>query len=136
MFGRPLALLCAGLIAALPAVADLPVAEAGGSEFATRYVAVGQSVQLNGSGSYGRSCDLSYAWTLITKPAGSSAVLAQSGSATPTFVPDMPGDYVIDLVVGEAGGTSDPASVTVSAVTPSSYPLPAKNAEMRTGGWA
>jgi hypothetical protein len=133
MLGRPIILLLAGFCAALPAVAALPVADAGGKEFATRYVAVGQTVTLNGSGSYGRGCDLSYAWTLATKPAGSSAGLANAGSARPTLVPDKTGDYVISLVVGEAGGTSDPASVTVSAISPSPYPLPAKNADRWMG---
>ena len=133
MLGRSIILLLAGLCAALPAVAALPVPDAGGKEFETRYVAVGATVKLDGSGSYGKSCDLSYAWTLATKPAGSNASLANAGSVKPTFVPDRSGDYVFNLVVGEAGGTSDPASVTVSAISPSPYPLPAKNADRWMG---
>jgi len=133
MFGRPVVLLLAGLFVALPAIAALPVADAGGKAFETRYVAVGVSVTLDGSGSYGRSCDLSYAWTLATKPAGSNASLANAGSVKPTFVPDRSGDYVFNLVVGEAGGSSEPASVTVSAISPSPYPLPAKNADRWMG---
>ena len=132
MLGRSLVLLLASLYAALPAVAAMPVANAGGNEFETRYVAVDQIVTLNGSGSYGKSCDLSYAWTLASKPVGSTAVLVNAGSAKPAFSPDKPGDYVINLVVGEAGGTSDPASVTVTAIS-SSFPLPAKNAHRWMG---
>ena len=54
-------------------------------------------------------------------------------STASTFVPDQPGDYVINLVVGEAGGSSAPATVTVSAISPSPYPLPAKNADRWMG---
>lgn len=121
---------------AVPAVADQPVADAGDHEFLTRYVQVGQAVSLDGTASYGRGCDLSYAWTMVSRPEGSSAVLLGGNTSTPEFVPDQDGDYIIDLVVGDAGGTSDPARVTVSAMqcrigsipVPCAYPLPAKNA--------
>jgi hypothetical protein len=121
-------LLIAGLIVA-PAASANPVAEAHGNEFLTRYVRVGSTVELDGAHSYGADCTLTYAWNMVSRPSGSSAAISSPGSAQPTFVPDRVGDYVIDLIVGDSSGTSNPARITVSAITGSQFPLPAKNAD-------
>lgn len=120
-------LLIAGLMVA-PAASANPVAEARGNEFLTRYVQVGTTVQLDGTHSYGADCTLSYSWSMVSRPSGSSAAISSPGSVHPTFVPDRVGDYVIELVVGDSSGTSDPVRITVSAITGSQFPLPAKNA--------
>jgi hypothetical protein len=123
-----LASTLAVLVAFAPVVAAGPVAEARGNEFLTKYVEVGKTVTLDGTGSYGADCDLSYSWTMVGRPAGSGAGIAAPTSVRPTFVPDRNGDYVIDLVVADSSGTSSPARITVSAIDGGAFPLPAKNA--------
>lgn len=119
----------AALLAIAPAVSAAPVAEARGNEFLTKYVEVNKTVTLDGSGSYGADCDLSYSWTMVSRPAGSGAEIAAPTSVQPTFIPYLAGDYVIELVVADSSGTSSPARITVSAINGSEWPLPAKNAD-------
>lgn len=97
-------------------VADLtaapPVAQAG----VAQNVSTGTMVTLDGSASsadVGRA--LTYAWTLTSKPAGSSATLVSPTSATPTFIADIAGTYVATVVVNDGNVTSGAAAVTVSA---------------------
>ena len=91
-----------------------PVAEAGASQSVT----IGSTVNLDGSGSSDDqtpSEDLTYAWTLTSVPAGSTATLTGAATTTPSFVADVPGDYTVELVVTDGGGlASDPDTVTVS----------------------
>src|SRR5882724_6675856 len=89
-----------------------PVANAGPDQA----VHVGVTVTLNGSGSTNPSGvgTLTYSWTFSSRPAGSSAALANPTSVTPTFVPDVAGAYAIVLTVSNGVGT-DSDSVTVNA---------------------
>ena len=89
-----------------------PVADAG----VQQVVAAGTTVSLDA----GRSGDLNgdplqFAWTLSSVPAGSTAVLSSPGTRNPTFVADVPGDYVISLVVTDGIVASDPASIRIIA---------------------
>jgi hypothetical protein len=60
---------------------------------------------------------LSYAWQIITRPAGSSATLSDADTSTPSFTVDMDGDYTIQLVVTDAlGAESEPDTVVISTV--------------------
>ena len=45
---------------------------------------------------------LAYHWILNTRPAASAAMLSNSEIRNPTFVADLPGAYVAQLVVNEA----------------------------------
>ena len=54
----------------------------------------------------------SYAWSFVSKPSGSNAVLAGATTAKPTFVPDKAGAYTVQLVVS-AQGVSSPRAVTL-----------------------
>ena len=92
---------------------QLPVAAAGPAQT----VHVGTLVTLDGSGSFDNDTDpLTYAWTLTsTRPADSTATLSGSTTVHPTFTPDKPGDYVIQLIVNDTYGNSDPATVTITA---------------------
>ncbi len=63
----------------------------------------------------------SYAWTFASRPAGSRASLSGADSegvspqVAPSFVPDLPGDYQVNLVVrDQAGLESLPATATVT----------------------
>jgi len=107
-----------GTIDSLPATLviagenQIPVADAG----ADQSVFVGDPVQLDGTGSSDPDGDpLSYAWSFASQPAGSTASLDDPAGATPSFTPDAPGDYVIELVVSDGFDPSAPDSVTVSA---------------------
>ena len=97
-----------------------PVANAG----ANQNVVTGSAVTLDGSTSSDANGDpLTYAWTLTSKPAGSTAALVGATSARPTFTADTAGTYVASLVVndGKVGSTS--ASITVTATTANAAPV-------------
>jgi len=95
-----------------------PVANAGPDQA----VAIGATVTLDGTGSSDKEGKpLSFTWTLAERPAGSSAVLSNPDSATPTFVADAVGTYVIELVVSDGKLSSVADSVTVTATDPYGY---------------
>jgi hypothetical protein len=86
-----------------------PVANAGPDQT----LVVGSTAMLNGSGSTsvdGRA--LMYSWTLITRPSGSSAALSGANTVAPTFIVDVGGTYVAQLVVND-GLASSPSMITV-----------------------
>lgn len=59
-------------------------------------------VQLDGSGSSDPDNDpLAYKWTFATMPKKSKAAFSDPASATPNFIPDVPGTYVVQLVVDD-----------------------------------
>jgi hypothetical protein len=91
----------------------LPVADAG----LDRTVAVGTTVRLDGTGSLEprKGMALVYIWTIVSAPAGSAAALDDAGAIRPSFVADLSGDYVIELVVeNDKAETSSPDQITVS----------------------
>lgn len=47
-----------------------------------------------------------YAWAIAQQPPGSTAKLNSAASPTPSFVPDLPGNYQISLVVTDSTGRS------------------------------
>ena len=80
-------------------------------------VVVGHQVTLDGTGSSSVSGEIvAYAWTLKTRPGGSSATLSSLNSGKPTFAPDIPGTYVATLIVNDGAANSNPASVTITAL--------------------
>jgi len=88
-----------------------PVANAG----ANQTVSPGAVVTLNGSGSSDVDGDpLTFAWTMVTRPLGSNAVLLAPTSVTPVFTVDKPGSYDIRLVVNDGKVDSAPSIVTIS----------------------
>lgn len=97
-----------------------PVADAGDDQ----NVVTGLPVYLNGKDSYdvdlGSSSAflIDYTWTLISKPAGSTATLTTPLKMYTSFTPDVEGDYVIRLVVND--GIVDSAADTV-VVTATQY---------------
>lgn len=101
-------------------VNSAPVASAG----VTQNVMTGTVVTLNGSASTDLNSDpLTYAWTLTSKPAGSSAVLSTATSAAPTFTADLAGTYAVSLVVNDGKVNSAVASMTVTVTTDNAAPV-------------
>ena len=95
-----------------------PVANAGPDQS----VFIGDLVTLNGSSSTDVDGDpLTYAWTLTGKPAGSAAVLANAGTASPSFAVDKAGSYTAQLVVND--GTSNSAPDVVVVATGNTAPV-------------
>jgi len=95
-----------------------PVANAG----ADQAILVNDTVQLNGSASSDVDGDtLSIRWSLVSMPAGSTAVLTDTTAVRPTFVVDVAGTYVAQLIVND--GTVDSAPDTTSISTENSAPV-------------
>jgi len=104
-----------GTIYFVPQFNCSPVANSGPDQT----VQFGNSVTLDGSGSMDPDEDhpLTYAWEIISKPDGSSAVLNNPNTVNPSFTPDISGNYTIQLIVTDAlGFLSAPDTVTVDSV--------------------
>ncbi|MDX8123225.1 PKD domain-containing protein [Janthinobacterium sp. GMG2] len=102
-------------IAAVP-----PVAQAGPAQS----VVTGTVVTLDASASSayaGRT--LSYAWTLQSKPAGSTASLLSPTSARPTFTADVAGTYVASVIVNDGKVSSNAAAVSITASVANAAPV-------------
>jgi YVTN family beta-propeller protein len=87
-------------------------------------VHAGDAVTLDGSNSTDPDglLPLTYAWSFLSLPVGSEAVLTGPTTVNPTFTADIPGDYVVQLIVtNNWGRPSTPATVTISTAigTPS-----------------
>jgi hypothetical protein len=79
-------------------------------------VLVGQTVQLDGSGSSdpeGKA--LTYQWAFVSKPADSQAVIENPTSAITTFKADKEGSYTARLTVKDPEGASASCTVSVEA---------------------
>jgi hypothetical protein len=111
----------ASTVAVTAAVGNIaPVARAG----AAQNVVTGVLVGLDGAASSDANNDsLTYAWTMTSKPAGSSAVLSSSSSAKPTFVADQAGVYMVSLIVNDGKLNSNVASAAVTAATANVAPV-------------
>ena len=100
--------------------ADMPVAIAGKN----RNVPTGKYISLDGGQSFdpGKS-ELSYAWTIVSKPAGSVlAVLLDAATPQPDFLPDVSGAYTLQLIVNNGTQSSAPSTVQITAYASSIPP--------------
>jgi hypothetical protein len=89
-----------------------PVANAGGNQL----VLVGDTVSLDGTGSTDANEDpLTYSWNFVSKPEESTATLSDTTDPKPSFVADVPGTFVISLVVNDGDADSDPDNASVTA---------------------
>jgi hypothetical protein len=91
-----------------------PVANAGTKQT----VVYGATSTVTLDGTYSTDADnnqIFYKWTLMQKPTGSSAALVGDTKARPTFIADVAGDYVVQLVVNDGSVDSLPSSVIVTA---------------------
>ncbi|MEW5800484.1 MAG: PKD domain-containing protein, partial [bacterium] len=95
-----------------------PVADAGPD----RTAHVTDTVTLDGKGSSDVDGDaLTYSWSFVSRPSGSSAVLSNPAAVNPAFVADAPGTYVAQLIVND--GTAGSAPDTVVIITENTAPV-------------
>jgi hypothetical protein len=88
-----------------------PVANAGPDQTAQ----VGDIVTLDGSGSSDVDGDsLSFFWSLIAVPDGSSTMLSNPAAVHPTFNVDVAGTYVAQLIVNDGMVDSEPDTVIIN----------------------
>lgn len=86
-------------------------------------VAVGALVTLEGAASaVAASTQPTYSWSFSSLPVQSAAVLEEPKSSSPHFVPDVPGAFVLRLVVSAGDAASEPAFVTIVAHLPGEVP--------------
>ncbi|MGN6730597.1 MAG: PKD domain-containing protein, partial [Candidatus Binatia bacterium] len=96
-----------------------PVANAG----ANQTVPVSQLVTLNGTQSSDlEGASLSFQWTVVSQPAGSSISLNGSNTTTATFTPLIAGRYIFQLVVNDGQFASPPSTVVITAVNANQAP--------------
>jgi hypothetical protein len=89
-----------------------PVADAGPDQGVT----TGSLVTLDGTGSSdGDGDEITYIWTITSKPATSTAALSDNTYHSPTFTADKDGTYTIELTVNDGRENSVADSVTVTA---------------------
>ena len=82
----------------------------------------GNLVSLNGSESAEPDFDpITFSWTLIAAPAGSTAGLSDANTANPSLVPDLPGSYVVELIVSDPFVASAPDTVTIAVITTADF---------------
>ena len=90
---------------------------------------VGLAVQLDGSRSAPaadlpdpQSIPVTFRWSLAAAPGGSTAQLEGAAGPRPRFLPDVAGDYVVQLIVRDFAHSSAPVQATVQ-VTADCAPL-------------
>ncbi|MFH0728120.1 MAG: PKD domain-containing protein, partial [Pseudomonadota bacterium] len=108
-----------------------PVANAGSNQNVT----AGTTISLNGGASFDADSDpLTFNWSLISLPAGSTAVLSDATISNPTFDADLAGTYVAQLIVNDDFVNSAPNTTTITAapVPPTSVTLTPSPAQVPT----
>jgi len=94
-------------------VNDPPVADAGSDQTALQ----GNVVTLNGNGSSDIDGDpLTYNWSFISVPTGSTATLSDSSIVNPNFTADLIGTYEVRLIVNDSTVNSAADTVIVNIV--------------------
>jgi len=107
-----------------------PVANAGPNQTVT----AGTMVQLDGSGSSDVDGDpLTYRWTIVSAPTGSTATLSNSSIVNPTFVPNAKGTYVVQLIVNDGTVDSSPSQVTISSTNSPPVANPGPDQKINVG---
>jgi sulfatase modifying factor 1 len=107
-----------------------PVANAGSDQS----VAPGAEVPLDGTGTtddHTAAVGLSCLWSIVSAPPGSEATIIASHTLLPTLVPDVPGDYIVKLLVLDASGLPGTDEMTVTVI----QPMPNGSFEQDFDGW-
>ena len=78
-------------------------------------VKIGRIIDLNGSASTDQDgSELSYRWTLKSRPQDSRTILGMPNFKMANLVPDKSGNYIIELVVNDGQDDSPTASLTLN----------------------
>ncbi len=90
-------------------------------------IEVGESAQLDGSASYDpEGAAIEYSWALSSGPDDSELAIDDVFNAdadTPTIIPDVPGVYLVSLVVSDGEQWSEPDYCTVTASAENQAPV-------------
>jgi hypothetical protein len=79
---------------------------------------VNASILLDGSASSDPDLDLLiHDWSIVSGPEGHSALLGDPGESMTTFVGNLPGVYLVQLIVNDGHASSDPAFLTLTLIT-------------------
>jgi len=77
-----------------------------------------ETVTLNGSGSTDTDGEpLAYQWSMVSAPSGSTAAILNPTAEIASFVPDLPGTFVVQLIVNDCILNSLPATTEIMAVS-------------------
>ena len=107
-----------------------PVANAG----LTRPVATGGTVELDGSSSTDVDGNaITYRWSMLSVPAGSGAHLSSNNAVKPTFLADLPGTYVAQLIVNDGFTNSAPSTVLITGEPTAPVAKPGTGQTVRPG---
>jgi RHS repeat-associated protein len=99
---------------------SVPIANAGRDQSAYS----GQTVTLNGSDSTDADRDiLHFEWSIIARPKRSKAALVNAKSVTPSITANVPGTYVIQLVVSDSGISSIADTATINISSDNTIPI-------------
>jgi len=97
-----------------------PVADAGKDQT----VRVQETVQLDGRDSFDADLDpLTFRWAFTTRPPNSTATFTDDTTDSPTFVPDVSGTYIAQLIVNDGLLDSAPDTVTTTVTDPNIPPV-------------
>lgn len=91
-----------------------PVADTG----AYAPIVVGNSVNLDASASSDENGDtLTYSWSLVSKPAGSTTAIYNNQNVQAHLTADVEGTYEVSLIVNDGTVDSDPVNTTIEVIT-------------------
>lgn len=92
-----------------------PVADCGDDQLKI----ITETVQLDGSGSSDQDGDaITYSWSILSQPSGSSATLSNSAVVDPSFEADVAGEYQVQLIVNDGTEDSESCLVNITVQTP------------------
>lgn len=88
----------------------ISVADAGPDQAAF----INSTVELDGSGSTGADGDpLRFRWSFVQRPPGSAAALNDPTTMRPSFGVDLPGRYIVQLIVNDGTAASPPDTAVI-----------------------
>lgn len=74
---------------------------------------------------------LTFTWSVVDHPTGSVATILDPHVISPTFVPDIAGEYILGLVVNDGAHDSLPVTVTIDAAGYCGYGVPVAAATVK-----
>jgi len=94
-----------------------------------------------GSAPTGGQPPYTYSWSLASVPSGSAAALSSTTDPSPTFTPDIAGDYVVGVTVTDSASSphtanSQVATITVTAPPPTTVSLTVNSVELPSNPFA